>query len=105
MICGVGIDIVQIDRLRPRLKVRKTALTERELAKYERAENKEAFLAKCWAVKEAACKASGGEFDMSVEYDSPNVVIPYLKEGYKAWCSVSDEKEYAVALVVIEKEG
>jgi holo-[acyl-carrier protein] synthase len=125
MIHGIGTDIVSIqrmDELHARFGGR---LAERILAPAEREEfataaNKDAFLAKRFAAKEAFAKAAGTGMRSPVHFGALRVTHNALGRPGLAWgpelsdwlarqgigcahLSLSDERDYAVAFVVLEK--
>jgi len=126
MIFGVGTDIVKISRMEKNLashgeRFAKRILSEAEFSDYANVVSKGAFLAKRFAAKEAAVKALGTGFrdgismtHISVGHDDlgkPLLVFAdaALKiatdKNIKAMhLSIADEKEYAVAYVVMESE-
>ncbi|MEZ5506935.1 MAG: holo-ACP synthase [Gammaproteobacteria bacterium] len=125
MIVGIGTDIMGIERMQESLQQRGDAyarrlLTESEFAEYEKRGNKAAFLAKRFAAKEAAVKALGTGFADSITWKQVNIHnddkgAPVLTFTGKALeraqllgvtdvhLSISDEKHYAVAFVILEQ--
>lgn len=124
-IIGTGVDIVEIARIQSSLErfndnfAEKILHTE-ELSEFEHSNNKPAFLAKRFAIKEAFAKAMGtGIRDhvhwhaMYVQHDDKGK--PSLKfakdfsekinaENLDVHISVSDEKKYVVAqALIVEK--
>lgn len=119
---GSGIDIVDIQRI-DRIYVRhgqhfaKKLLHDNELAELQTTRNPAAFIAKRFAVKEAAAKALGvgiGHLitftDIYVDHDS--LGKPLLKfsedsmqklnlQDKRSLLTISDEKTYAVAHVLL----
>ena len=124
MIFGVGTDIVAVARL-ARLLERHGAraldklLAPLERADFERATDPARFLAKRFAAKEALGKALG--IGVTVPATLPNICVVhdalgkpaftyaaelarYLGErGLTAHLSISDEKDVALAFVVLEQ--
>ena len=124
MIFGIGTDIVQISRIESALETHGDRFAQRILADTEMDEfnthpSKARYLAKRYAAKEAAAKAFGTGFtnglrlkDLSVRNDERGrpvmqffgVALEFIKgnkiEGHHL--SLSDEKEYAIAYVVLE---
>lgn len=123
MIAGIGTDIVAVARLRTlyerhgeRVLDKLLALAER--ADFERAKDPARFLAKRFAAKEAFGKALG--IGVATPATMPSITVvhdtlgkpaftyaaelaQYLAErGLLAHLSISDEKEFALAFVVIE---
>lgn len=124
MIVGVGTDIVTVARMAEKLtsngdRFAKRLLTESEYAEYQTKQNGAAFLAKRFAAKEAAVKAMGTGFAEGITWKHINISnnekgAPYIEFSGPAQekaqqlgvCSVhlsiSDEKEHAVAFVILE---
>lgn len=129
MIYGIGTDIIQISRIEAALKrhgerFASKILGPEELEKYRRRKDKvEArgvrFLATRFAAKEAFSKAIGLGMHMPMTWRSMQtlnapsgkpvaVASGSLKEfmeknGLTAQVSLTDEAEYAVAFVIVEK--
>jgi 2-amino-4-hydroxy-6-hydroxymethyldihydropteridine diphosphokinase len=109
MILGVGVDVVDIERVEERLAER--ILTDRELQEFQQAHDKKQFLASRFAVKEAFFKALGtGLRDFSFrdvelahnEMGKP-VLVFHRDVGFNfAHVSVSHDR-VAMATVVLEK--
>lgn len=130
MIYGIGTDIIQISRIEAALgrngdRFAEKILGPEELEKYRRRKAKvEArgirFLATRFAAKEAFSKALGLGMRMPMTWramqtlNAPSgkpiaVVSGALKEwmeqqGLTALVSITDEAEYAVAFVIVEKK-
>lgn len=124
MIVGVGTDIIEIARMAASLDQKGDAyarrlLTETEFAEFQQRGNKAAYLAKRFAAKEAAVKALGTGFAESITWKQVNIEndekgMPVLTLTGKAreradalgvsrlHVSISDEKHYAVAFVILE---
>ncbi|MBS4192513.1 holo-ACP synthase [Bacillus sp. FJAT-49705] len=116
MISGIGIDIVELDRIK-KIYERQEKFVERILTSKEKAEfkvltkeRKTEYLAGRFAAKEAFSKAMGtgiGEalsfLDIEIEKDARGK--PYFSKPLTqgVHLSISHSKEYAVAQVVIEK--
>lgn len=124
MIVGVGTDLVRIDRLAaalarhgPRFAARILAAPERE--EFSRAAMPERLLAKRFAAKEAFAKAWGtglgaalGWQDLWVAHDARGrpffafaeaLAARLAAAGLRAHLSLADEREHAVAFVVLER--
>lgn len=118
MISGIGIDIVEISRIKE-LALRQKKFVDRiltlnEKKKYDRlpAHRKDEFLAGRFAAKEAFAKALGTGIgkecsfhDIEIVNDEsgkPRIVKPF-REGVHL--SISHSKEYAVAQVIIEENS
>lgn len=125
MIAGIGTDIVAISRLAALFERHGERALDRLLAPVERAEFAKAkdsarFLAKRFAAKEAFGKALG--IGVAFPATLPNVAVThdalgkpqfdyapelaaYLAERkLGAHLSISDEAEYAVAFVILERQ-
>ncbi len=124
MILGQGIDIVQISRMAAGLErfgepFAKRLLSASEWPEYQLAPRPEAFLAKRFAAKEAFAKALGTGFREGLSFRQISVVhddlgAPKFKltgqaqtrmqqhPGARLHLTLSDEREYAVAMVTLE---
>ena len=125
MIAGIGVDLATISRVSKvhqkfGHRFAKRFLHSAELATYENHQDKERFLAKRFAVKEAAVKALGtGERDgvllkdFYLEHDA--LGKPLLRVSGQAqmrckemginsfWVSLSDEGDTVAAFVILEQ--
>lgn len=124
MIHGIGTDIVQVSRLEASLVRHGDRFAERILSGFEyEAFSTQAqpayFLAKRYAAKEAAAKAFGTGFrdGLSLRHiivaneDNGRPILRFVETAQKlvdqfnignSHLSLSDEKDYAVAFVVLE---
>jgi holo-[acyl-carrier protein] synthase len=124
MIVGIGTDIVAVARLRELLdrygeRLATRILTDAELTAFRRAAAPAAFLAKRFAAKEAAAKAFGTGFRdglslrhigvenndhgrPSLHFTARAAEISARLGVTAAHLSLADEKEYAVAFVVLD---
>lgn len=124
MIAGVGTDIVSVARIRGIVqrygdKLARRILSAEEFADYQSIENTASFLAKRFAAKEAAAKALGTGFQLGVakrdiavrhdelgrpllEFNGGAKLVSNRKGITQAWLSLADEREFAVAFVVLE---
>ena len=123
MIAGIGTDIVAVARLgtlyeRHGQRALDKVLAPAERADFEKAKEPARFLSKRFAAKEAFGKALG--IGVATPATLPNIAVvhdalgkpafayapelaKYLAErGLVAHLSISDEKEYAMAFVVME---
>ena len=123
MIAGIGTDIVVVTRLgtlyeRHGERALSKVLAPAERADFEKTRDPARFLAKRFAAKEAFGKALG--IGVATPATLPNIAVvhdelgkpafayapelaKYLAErGLIAHLSISDEKEYAMAFVVME---
>ena len=126
MIYGIGIDLVEIQRIKDMdnpIKFAEKILSDSELKlfKEKASEAQAGFLAKQFAAKEAVVKALGTGFtantypkDISILRNaegSPELQFSEtLQEmvnnlGIKSWhVSLADEKTYAIAMVILEQK-
>jgi holo-[acyl-carrier protein] synthase len=124
MIVGIGVDIVEIarvDKLQDKFGERfaRRILTADELIEYRRRNSSCSYLALRFAAKEAVAKACGigisGELGFQgMQIDNDALGKPVLRfldaasslverlQIRNALISLSDEKHYAVAMVVLE---
>ncbi|MFB6467375.1 holo-ACP synthase [Cytobacillus sp. Hz8] len=116
MITGIGIDIVELDRIQQFMERQKRfvdrILTNNERMQFEQltARRKVEFLAGRFAAKEAFSKAYGTgigghlsflDIEIAKEESGRVYVAKPLKKGVHL--SISHSKEFAIAQVVIEK--
>jgi len=124
MITGIGTDIVKTERIEKAVeklgeRFAKRILTPEEFTEFQGVPQPVRYLAKRFAVKEAACKALGTGIAEGVSWQHFTVAHddkgkPLLKMtekalevaqniGARSWhLSLSDEEEYVVAFVVME---
>jgi len=123
-IYGVGTDIVDISRIKPLLKknknFKKKIFSSKEIKYCETKSNKIASYAKRFAAKEAFSKALGVGISKGISFSEISisnnrngkpfiellgktkiVVNNLIKKKNKIYLSLSDEKKYALAMVVI----
>ena len=127
MIVGTGLDIVEINRIqlmhdRHPVKFAERILSESEMQEYHESNYPVRFLAKRFAAKEAVAKALGTGFSAGIEmkmiavgHDESGRPLVELALAAKtradqlgvvaSWLSISDEKHYATAFVVMEKQA
>ena len=125
MIYGIGTDIVEVKRIKEALSkygvaLAKKILTSQELLTYKKTKGKENFLAKRFAAKEAFAKALGTGMRFPVNFKSIEIIHDSLgkpkiktiskltllvKSHHIKYChlSISDEKNIAVAFVILEQ--
>lgn len=126
MIFGLGTDIVEIERVADVYESTGDGFVDRILTDSEKLKIPKnpnlipAYLAKRFAVKEAAAKALGtgitegvSFLDFTTEHTESGAPILIVsgkaaeiaeREGITSWhVSISDEKHYAVATVIAEK--
>lgn len=124
-IVGLGTDIAEIERVEKALArtgeaFARRILTEDELEKFHRLKQQGRFLAKRFAVKEAASKALGTGIALGVtfhdfsisndDYGAPILTlsnkaleIAQSKRVRHIHLSISDERHYAMATVILEQ--
>lgn len=124
-VVGVGTDIVEVSRIAnmadaAKFRLAKRVLTPNELTVYQEHPLSDSYLAKRWAAKEAAAKALGTGIAAGVSFQ--HIIIESLASGAPVihlsekaleiaktlgathWhISISDEKHYALAFVVLSK--
>ncbi|ACQ68830.1 holo-ACP synthase [Candidatus Williamhamiltonella defendens] len=123
-ILGMGTDIVEIARVQAIIarsgdKLAHRILTPLELSEYQQHQQPVRFIAKRFAAKEAAAKALGTGFRNGLELRHFQVIHDELGKPHllvsdkanemavrlsvKSWhLSISDERHYAIALVIVE---
>ena len=124
MIFGIGTDIVEVKRIRNLDSLEKFAdkilsLNELEVFKSQIDEKKVTFLAKQFAAKEAVSKALGTGIGTDIRFNQIEILRnsdgkPYLNHDgmittifndlgiTKTHVSLSDEKKYVLAFVILE---
>ena len=124
MIFGIGTDIVEVERIRKLDSLEKFAdkilsLNELEVFNSEIDEKKVTFLAKQFAAKEAVSKALGTGIGKDIRFNQIEILRnsdgkPYLNHDgmittifndlgiTKTHVSLSDEKKYVLAFVILE---
>ncbi|EKN71028.1 4'-phosphopantetheinyl transferase [Neobacillus bataviensis LMG 21833] len=115
MIKGIGIDIIELSRVREIIarqsKFVERILTINEKSKFETLTEarKVEFLAGRFAAKEAFSKAMGTGIGkelsfLDIEIGTDGFGKPFIvKPGIQAHLSISHSREYAVAQVIIEE--
>ena len=125
-IIGNGVDIVENARIENSLKIKgfiNRIFTKNEINKSKRLKNKTSYYAKRFAAKEAFVKALGIGFRNNINFIDIDVSNnkkgkPYINVSskinnfiknklklnkYKIYLSLSDEKKYSIAFVIINK--
>ena len=124
MIAGIGVDIAEITRFETMLeryadRIARRILCEPEFQQFEQRQRRASFLASRFAAKEAVSKALGTGIAQGIGFHSIEVINdeqgkPELRFHDKAQAlieqrgissallSLSDEKHYVVAMVVLE---
>tara|TARA_Y100001970_G_scaffold281016_1_gene390949 strand:+ start:5357 stop:5746 length:390 start_codon:yes stop_codon:yes gene_type:complete len=126
-IVGNGVDIIDNRRINKSLKIKgfiNRIFTKREIYQGNKLKNKINFYAKRFAAKEAFVKAIGTGFKSEINFidieiknnkngqpyiSLSNKLKNFLKKNlnlnkYKVYLSLSDEKNYSIAFVVIDKK-
>ena len=126
-IIGNGVDIIKNSRINNSLKIKgflNRIFTEKEIQQGRKLKNKINFYAKRFAAKEAFVKAIGTGFRSDINFidieiknyknGKPYISISkklnnFLKkkfkiQKYKIFLSLSDEKDYSIAFVIIDKK-
>lgn len=125
MIYGIGIDIVKVERVKEAVekwgdRFLHRVFTDREIAYCYEKKNPFPSLSVRFAAKEALIKAMGARMAISLtdievtnnEHGKPAMKVSGKLEKFfkdnslkKAHLSLSHEKDYGIALVVMEKES
>ena len=126
-IIGNGVDIIKNSRINNSLKNKgflNRIFTEKEIQQGKKLKNKINFYAKRFAAKEAFVKAIGTGFRSDINFIDIEIKNykngkPYISlskklnnflqkkfkiQKYKVFLSLSDEKDYSIAFVVIDKK-
>ena len=126
-IIGNGVDIIENKRIKKSLKNKgfiKRVFTQNEINISKKLNNKVNYFAKRFAAKEAFVKAIGEGFrnninlnDIDIKNDKngkPLITISknvnkilrrkFKLNKYKIFLSLSDEKKYSIAYVIIDKQ-
>ena len=120
---GIGSDIVNIERIKKALKnknFKKKIFSTLEIKIIEKKTNKIASYAKRFAAKEAFSKALGTGISNGISFNeisinndqkgkpyvvllgkTKRVVQRTLKKRYKTFLTLTDEKKYAFAVIII----
>ena len=116
-IIGLGTDICQTSRIEKVMRLKKDSFVKRLLTENEIAKAKNidvAFVSKRFAAKEAVAKALGTGIGEGLSFHDFEIVregnqkpmVHMMHAHFKNLTfhlSISDEKEYAVATVLVEK--
>ena len=126
-IIGNGVDIIKNSRINNSLKIKgflNRIFTEKEIQQGKKLKNKVNFYAKRFAAKEAFVKAIGTGFRSEINFidieiknyknGKPYILLSkklknflqkkFKIQKYKIFLSLSDEKDYSIAFVVINKK-
>ncbi len=123
-ILGLGIDILNINRIKKMSsifikKFSSRILTKLEFKKYMKEKNKILFLARSFASKEASCKALGTGIQKGIHFNDFEIIhnkngkpqiyflnnaakILIKKNATKVHISITDERKYVISIVIIE---
>ena len=125
-IIGNGVDIIKNSRINSSLKIKgflNRIFTKNEIDQGKKIKNKTNFYAKRFAAKEAFVKAIGTGFRYDINFIDIEIKNykngkPYISlsknldnflqkkfkiQKYKVFLSLSDEKDYSIAFVIINK--
>ena len=125
-IIGNGVDIIKNSRFNNSLKIKgflNRIFTKNEIDQGKKIKNKTNFYAKRFAAKEAFVKAIGTGFRYDINFIDIEIKNykngkPYISlsknldnflqekfkiQKYKVFLSLSDEKDYSIAFVIINK--
>ena len=125
-IVGNGVDIIENKRIKKSLKIKgfvDRIFTKNEINKSKNINNKTNYYAKRFAAKEAFVKALGEGFRNNVNFNDIDITNdkkgkPIIKlshklkkflkkkfniDNYKIFLSLSDEMNYSIAYVIINK--
>ncbi|MDJ0834087.1 MAG: holo-ACP synthase [Gammaproteobacteria bacterium] len=124
MLAGIGVDIAEIERFQKMIerygdRVASRLLTAQERQQFYQRQQSPAFLASRFAAKEAASKALGSGIAQGIGFRSIEVIndpqgkpelafhdaaerLARQQNIQRALLSLSDEKHYVVAMVVLE---
>ena len=126
-IIGNGVDIIKNNRINNSLRIKgflNRIFTKNEIEQGKKLKNKINFYAKRFAAKEAFVKAIGTGFRSDINFIDIEIKNykngkPYISlskklnnflqkkfkiQKYKVFLSLSDEKDYSIAFVVIDKK-
>ena len=123
-IFGAGIDLIEISRINKSIKNKNfidRIYSKSEIQKARSLKIKSSYFAKRFAAKEAFSKAIGtgisegisfkeisvvnnikGKPTIKLSGKTKNIVLKKIKKA-KVYLSLSDEKKYAIAMVIIEQ--
>ena len=127
IIIGNGVDIIKNSRINSSLKIKgflNRIYTKKEIQQGKKLKNRINYYAKRFAAKEAFVKAIGTGFRSEINFidieiknyknGKPYILLSnklknFLKKKfkirkYKVFLSLSDEKDYSIAFVVIDKK-
>lgn len=114
MIVGIGIDIIELDRVaksieQPKFLERILTLREHEFASSLKGKRKVEFVAGRFAAKEAFSKAIGTGIGKDVSFQDVEIIndelgkpVVHAAFSYNIHVSISHSNSYAVAQVILE---
>ena len=125
-ILGIGVDIIQNKRIKRLIKNKKfikRSFSKKEIELSKNSKNKTNFFAKRFAAKEAFVKSIGTGFRKSINFNDiyvknnrlgkpkilfnnkvKNIMVKKFKsKKFNVFLSLSDEKRYSIAYVIINK--
>jgi holo-[acyl-carrier protein] synthase len=110
LIAGIGIDIVEVERLKGKTDLWKKFLSPKDFTYIKKFRDPTERVAGFWAAKEALVKALD---DKTIEFTEINIAHnengkPYFENVHiegKLHLSISHERKFATAMVVWEKQG
>ena len=126
-ILGIGVDIVENDRVKNSIKnfkFKKRIYSTNELKQSSLLKNKASYFSKRFAAKEAFAKALGTGFRNGLNFNDIEVINdkmgkPYFTKtkkitklvqkkfkvkNFNCFLSISDEKEYSTAFTIIQSK-
>lgn len=117
MIQGIGLDIIEIERIH-QLRIRQQRFPEKILTKTEfesyqvvKESRKSEYLAGRFAAKEAFSKAMGTGIGKEISLQDMEIAVddrgkPYFKKPFEkgVHLSITHSKQYAAAQVIIEQK-
>ena len=124
-ILGIGVDIIENNRIKNSLKntkFKKRIYTDKELKQYVLSKNKNNYFSKRFAAKEAFAKALGTGFRMNLNFKDIEIIKDkmgkpeYIKtkkitkivqkkfkvKNFNCFLSISDNKDYSTAFAIIQ---
>ena len=124
-ILGIGVDIIENNRIKNSLKntkFKKRIYSDKELRQYVLSKNKNNYFSKRFAAKEAFAKALGTGFRMNLNFKDIEIIKDkmgkpgYIKtkkitkivqkkfkvKNFNCFLSISDDKDYSTAFAIIQ---
>ena len=126
-ILGIGVDIIQNSRIKNAIKKKSfinRIFSKVEISNSKKVKNKTNFFAKRFAAKEAFVKSIGTGIRKDINFKNiyvtndksgkPNIkftnkvknlmIKKFKTKAYNLFLSLSDEKNYSIAFVIIQKK-